>query len=141
MGTNNPNLPSNVLSDEEAIQYLSAVVQAQRMNTVLPVTVTGVIPAANIPGGFVDATGAGGITLTTDTAVAIIAFMNTLATNGGAVNSTFSLTIANDTAGTVTVSGGVGVTIVGTVAAIVAGFARRYIGRVLTGTTVQLTGL
>jgi hypothetical protein len=144
MGVNNPNLPSNVLSDEEAIQYLAAMVQAQRMGTIVGLTgssATGT--AAQMVGGVFDVTGGSTFTLTTDTAANIIAYMNSLAVNGGAVGSTFSMMIINENTGSLTLTPGTGVTLagVGTPGTIVTLVTRRYLGKVTGAAAVTLYGL
>lgn len=139
MGVNNPNLPSNVLSDEEAIQYMAAVLNALRSGTYTGVTGSPTITAAQMVGGAVDITGGVTATVTTDTATAIIARMQALDANSG-IGSTAQFTLINDNSGVLTVAGGTGVTIVGAGGtSLAAGAHARYVIRQLTANTVSLT--
>lgn len=139
MGVNNPNLPSNVLSDEEAIQYMSAVLNALRTGTYTGVTGSPTLTAAQMVGGAVDITGGVAVTVTTDTAAAIIARMVALDANA-TTNSTASFTFINDNSGITTMAGGTGVTLVGaTATSVAAGSAARYLIRILSPTTVSLS--
>lgn len=142
MGTNNPNLPNNVLSDEEAIQYLAAAVNAFRSGTYVPLTGSPTATAAQIVGGFIDVSGGSTATLTTDTAVAIIAQMNALSAGSAVVGATASCTIVNDNSGNLTVAGGTGVTLSGnSPTTIAAGAVRRYIIKVASASTVNMYAL
>jgi hypothetical protein len=141
MGVNNPNLPSNVLSDEEAIQYLASVLNALRVGTYNSLTGSPTVTAAQMVGGVVDINGGTTATVTTDTAVNIIARMVALDANAG-VGSTAQFAILNDNSGVVTVTPGTGVTIVGTGTtgtSLAAGAYRKYLIKILTATTVSLT--
>jgi len=128
MGTNNPNLPSNVLSDEEAIQYLSGIVQSMRTGLYTGVTGSPTLTAAQMVGGSVDISGGSTGTVTTDTATNIIARMQALDANA-AIGSTASFTLINDNSGTVTLALGSGVTNAGVagILTLLTGVAYRYI--------------
>lgn len=132
MGTNNPNLPSNVSSDEGAIQYLASVVAAMRSG--LYTSLTGASPtltAAQMVGGAVALSGqTAAQTPTTDTAANIIARMQALDANA-AIGSSATFTLINDntSSGAVTLQLGAGVTNAG-VAAILSlaiGATNRYL--------------
>lgn len=126
MGVNNPNLPSNVLSDEEAIQYLAAVVNALRSGTYTSVTGSPTLTAAQMVGGAVDITGGTTATVTTDTAAALVARMQALDANAG-VGSTASFTLINDNSGVLTLAAGTNVTLIGATApSVAAGSSARY---------------
>jgi hypothetical protein len=139
MGTNNPNLPNNVLSDEEAIQYLAAVLNAIRVGNYAAVTGSPTATAAQMVGGAIDVSGGSTATLTTDTATAIVAQMNALQPGSGVAGATASCTIINDNSGALTVTGGTGVTLSGnSPTSIAAGAARRYLIKVVSGTAVNM---
>jgi hypothetical protein len=142
MGINNPNLPNNVLSDEEAIQYLAAVVNAFRVGTYVPVTGSPTVTAAQMVGGVVDISGGSTATMTTDTAVNIIAQMNALSAGSAVVGATASFTIINDNSGILTVAGGTGVTLSGnSPTSLAAGAVRRYVIKVASASTVNMYAL
>jgi hypothetical protein len=132
MGTNNPNLPSNVSSDEGAIQYLAAILNSMRSG--LYTGLTGASPtltAAQMVGGSVSVSGqTTAQNVTTDTAANIIARMQALDANA-AIGSTASFTLINDntSSGAVTVVLGSGVTNAGVagILSIAIGAAYRYI--------------
>lgn len=109
MGVNNPNLPSNVLSDEEAIQYLASVVASMRTGLYTGLTGSPTMTAAQMVGGSVDISGGAAATATTDTAANIIARMQALDANA-AIGSTARFTLINDNSGTLTLALGSGVT-------------------------------
>lgn len=143
MGVNNPYLPSNVLSDEEAIQYLSMMVNSMVSQTYVAKTGAGPIAltATEMVGGVVEHSGqTGAVSFTTATAAAIIARMQALNANAG-IGSTAPFAIVNDntSSGAITLSSGDGanVTVVGGVVAI--GAANRYMIKILTLTTVSVT--
>ena len=143
MGVNNPYLPSNVLSDEEAIQYLSMMVNSMVSQTYVAKTGAGPIAltATEMVGGVVEHSGqTGAVSFTTATAAAIIARMQALNANAG-IGSTAPFAIVNDntSSGAITLSTGDGanVTVVGPVVAI--GAANRYMIKILTLTTVSVT--
>lgn len=141
MGTNSPYFPNNVLSDEEAIQYLGAMVSAMKSQTYTAVTGSPTATAAQMVGGVIEISGGATATITTDTAVNIIARMQALDANAG-VGSTASFTIVNGNSGTVTLAAGVGVSLVGVDAAsILTDTAKRYSIKILTTTTVSLTAV
>lgn len=132
MGTNNPNLPSNVASDEGAIQYLAAIVNSMRSG--LYTGLTGASPtltAAQMVGGSVSVSGqTTAQNVTTDTAANIIARMQALDANA-AIGSTARFTLINDntSSGAVTVVLGSGVTNAGVagILSIAIGAAYNYI--------------
>lgn len=142
MGVNNPNLPSNVLSDEEAIQYLASVVQALRVGTYNAIATNNpTLTAAQMVGGVVELNGqTAAQTITTDTAVNIIARMVALDANAG-VGSTATFAIVNDntSSGAATLAAGAGVTVVTPNPAIAIGAANRFLIKILTATTVSVT--
>lgn len=109
MGVNNPNLPTNVLSDEEAIQYLASVVNAMRTGLYTALTGSPTLTAAQMVGGAVEISGGTTATVTTDTATNIIARMQALDANA-AVGSTATFRLLNDNSGNLTVALGSGVT-------------------------------
>lgn len=109
MGVNNPNLPSNVLSDEEAIQYLASIVQAMRTGLYTPLTGSPTMTAAQMVAGAVEISGGTTATATTDTAANIIARMQALDANA-AIGSTATFRLLNDNSGNLTVALGSGVT-------------------------------
>jgi type IV secretory pathway VirJ component len=143
MGVNNPNLPSNVLSDEEAIQYLASVVNALRVGTYNQVATSNpTLTAAQMVGGVVELNAqTTAQTVTTDTAANIIARMVALDANAG-VGSTAQFRLINDntSSGAVTLAAGTNVTLVnpGTVAVAI-GASRGYLIKILTATTVSVT--
>jgi hypothetical protein len=124
MGANNPNLPSNVLSDEEAIQYLAGIVFAMRKGVYNALTGSPTATAVQMVGGTIEISGGTTATLTTDTAANIIAQMQALDANA-AIGSTSWVNIVNDNSGALTVTGGTGVTVTGT--SIPAAAAYRYL--------------
>jgi hypothetical protein len=128
MGTNNPNLPSNVSSDEGAIQYLAAILQSMRSGLYTGLTGSPTLTAAQMVGGSVDVSGGSTSTVTTDTAANIIARMQALDANA-AIGSTASFTLINDNSGTMTVALGTGVTNAGVagILTLLTGAAYRYI--------------
>jgi hypothetical protein len=140
MGVNDVNFPTNVRSDEEAIQYLGLMVAAIKTQTYTQTTsATPTATAAQMVGGVIEATTQTTSTLTTDTAVAIVARMQALDANAG-VGSTALFAIDNGNSGTMTVAGGTGVTLVGAGATtILTGIIRKYQIKILTLTTVSLT--
>src|SRR6185436_10491188 len=112
MGTNNPYLPSNVLSDEEAIQYLAMMVSSLQTASYVAKTGAGPIAltATEMVGGVVEHSGqTGAVSFTTATAAAIIARMQALNANAG-VGSTATFGIVNDntSSGAITLSTGDG---------------------------------
>lgn len=113
MGVNNPNLPSNVLSDEEAIQYLASIVNSMRTGLYTGITTANpTLTAAQMVGGVVEVSGqTTAQTVTTDSAANIIARMQALDANA-AIGSTATFRIVNDntSSGAVTVALGSGVT-------------------------------
>lgn len=131
MGTNNPNFPNNVRSDEEAIQYMASLLTALKNGTFTPLTGAGpfTITAAQMLGGFIELSGsATAVAVTTDTAANIIAGMLAADPNSG-VNSSFVLVIVNDNtaSGAITVAAGATVTLSGpTPTAIPIATSKRY---------------
>lgn len=113
MGMNNPNLPNNVLSDEEAIQYLASIVASMRNGLYTSVTTANpTLTAAQMVGGVVAVSGqTTAQNVTTDTAANIIARMQALDANA-AIGSSASFTLVNDntSSGAVTIVLGTGVT-------------------------------
>jgi hypothetical protein len=139
MGTNNPNFPSNVLSETEAMQYIGSVLNALRTLTYAALTGSPTVTAAQMVGGVVDISGGSTATLTTDTAANIIARMKAVDANAD-VGSTATFRVINDNSGVLTIAAGANVTLVGTgVAAMAAGVSEGYIIKILTATTVSLT--
>jgi hypothetical protein len=132
MGVNNPNLPSNVSSDEGAIQYLAAVVAAMRNGLYTSITAANpTLTAAQMVGGVVAVSGqTGAQNVTTDTAANIIARMQALDANA-AIGSSAVFTLVNDntSSGAVTVVLGSGVTNAGAagILALAIGTAMRYL--------------
>lgn len=132
MGVNNPNLPNNVLSDEEAIQYLAAIVASMRNGLYTSVTTANpTVTAAQMVGGVVAVSGqTSAQNVTTDTAANIIARMQAIDANA-AIGSSASFTLINDntSTGAVTVVLGSGVTNVGAagILALAIGTQRRYL--------------
>lgn len=144
MGTNNPYLPDNVRSDEEAIQYLAMMVNALKGATYTVKSGAGpfTLTAAEIVGGAIEFTGSTtAVVANTPTAAAIIAQMLALDVNSG-VGSTALFTFINDntSAGTVTLTAGAGVTLVGTALVAIA-TSRRYQIKQLTASTVSITNI
>lgn len=141
MGANNPNLPTNCRSDEEAIQYLAQMVQAIKTNTYIPLTGTTVtITGAQMVGGSIEFSGAStAVAVTTDTAANIQAAMTAADPNAG-VGSTANMTIMNDntSTGAITITAGANVTFVG-VNTIAIGVYRRYSIKWTAATTVSVT--
>jgi hypothetical protein len=109
MGVNNPNLPSNVLSDEEAIQYLASVLNSIRTGLYTALTGSPTATAAQMVGGTTEVSGGTTATITTDTAANIIARMQALDANA-AIGSTAQWRVLNDNSGALTVALGTGVT-------------------------------
>ena len=139
MGTNNPNLPNNVLSDEEAIVYLASMVSALKNQTYNALTGSPTLTAAQVVGGVVEISGGTTATATLPAAAAIITQMQTLDANAG-VGSTAQFTLINANSGALTVTPGANTTMVGTgVGSIAAGIARTYQIKILTATTVSFT--
>lgn len=146
MGINNPYLPNNVLSDEEAIQYLAMMVSALKSQTYITKTGAGpfTLTGAEMVGSVVEFSGSTtAVVLNTATAVQIVAAMQAADANAG-VGSTTQFAIVNDntSAGAITVTPAAGVTLVGpgtleTTVAITT--VRRYQIKILTLTTVSLT--
>lgn len=141
MGTNNPNFPNNVLSDEDAIQYLGLMVQALKTNAYLaqsgagPFTVT----AAQMIGGVTEFSGsAAAVTVNTDTAANIQARMLALDANAG-IGSTANWGVVNDntSSGAITVTAGANVTVVGPTVAIAS--VAKYQVKWTAATTVSVT--
>lgn len=128
MGVNNPNLPSNVASDEGAIQYLAAVLNSMRNGLYTGLTGSPTMTAAQMVGGSVDISGGTTATATTDTAANIIARMQALDANA-AIGSAASFTLINDNSGNLTLALGSGVTNAGVagILTLAAGAAYRYI--------------
>jgi hypothetical protein len=117
MGLNTPYFPTNVRSDEEAIQYLGSIVMAIKNGTLTQLTGAGpfTITAAQMLGGFIEFSGSTtAVTVTTDTAANIIAAMLAADPNAG-VGSSFMLTLVNDntSSGAITVAAGTTVTLSG----------------------------
>jgi hypothetical protein len=144
MGTNNPYLPDNVRSDEEAIQYLAMMVNALKLASYTTKTGAGPITltAAEMVGGVIEFSGSTtAVVVNTATAAAIIAQMLALDVNAG-VGSTALMTLLNDntSSGTLTLTAGTGVTIVGTALVAIAA-SRRYQIKQLTSTTVSITNV
>lgn len=141
MGTNNPNLPSNVLSDEEAIQYLASMVQALKNQTYIALTGAGpfTLTGAQMVGSVCEFSGGTAVTVNSATAAQIVAAMQALDANAG-VNSTAQFALLNDNSGTLTFTPGTGVSLVGTGGGSLATtIYRRYQIKILTLTTVSLT--
>lgn len=141
MGANNPNLPTNVRSDEEAIQYLASLVFALKNGTYTAVTGSPTVTAVQMLGGFIELSGGTTGTVTTDTAVNIIAAMLAADPNAG-IGSSFPLTLVNDNSGTMTVTGGTGVTIATTTISgttVATGIARKYLVKQTGAATVSMT--
>lgn len=141
MGTNNPYLPDNVLSDEGAIKYLAQMVfalmnQTYTAKTGDPITLT----ATEMVAGVVNVSGGTTATVNTATGAAIIARMVALDANAG-VGSTARFTVINGNSGTMTVAAGDGnVTLVGAGATtVLTTVVREYLIKILTATTVSLT--
>lgn len=137
MGVNNPNLPDNVKSDEEAIQYLASIVQAMRTGLYTPLTGSPTLTAAQMVGGVVEISGGSTATVTGDTAANIIARMQALDANA-AVGSTFTFRLVNDNSGNLTFTPGANTSITapssgGTVPA---ASSYSYIGKWATATTI-----
>lgn len=129
MGTNNPNLPSNVLSDEEAIQYLASIVNAMRSGLYTSITSNNpTLTAAQMVGGVVAHSTQAAQTDTTDTAANIIARMQALDANA-AIGSSTTFALVNDNSGAITLSLGTGVTNAGVagILTVAAGATNRYL--------------
>lgn len=145
MGTNNPNLPNNVLSDEEAIQYLAAIVASMRNGLYTSITSNNpTLTAAQMVGGVVAVSGqTGAQNVTTDTAANIIARMQAIDANA-AIGSSATFTLINDntSSGAVTVVLGSGVTNVGAagILALAIATSRRYIVKWSGANAVTLSG-
>lgn len=140
MGANNPNLPTNVKSDEEAIQYLASVVAGMRSGLYTALTGSPTLTAAQMVGGVVEISGGTTATVTLDTAVNIIARMQVLDANA-AIGSTATFRLLNDNSGVLTVALGAGMTNAGVAGALSIPAASSY-GYTLTwtgATTVSLT--
>ncbi len=145
MGANSPYFPTNVRSDEEAIQYLGSIVTALKNGTLTALTGAGpfTLTAAQMLGGFIELSGSTtAVTATTDTAANIIAAMAAADPNAG-VGSSFQMTIVNDntSSGTVTLAAGTNVTLNGTSTAIAIGASRRYLVKQTSATAVTIQTL
>lgn len=140
MGINNPNLPSNVLSDEEAIQYLASIVNAMRSGLYTPLTGSPTMTAAQMVGGVVEISGGTTATATTDTAANIIARMQALDANA-AIGSTATFRLLNDNSGNLTLALGSGVTNAGAAGGLTlaAGASNGYILKWTGANAVTLT--
>lgn len=140
MGVNNPNLPSNVLSDEQAIQYLASVVAAMRTGLYTAVTGSPTATAAQMVGGAVEISGGTTATITTDTAANIIARMQALDANA-AIGSTAQWRVINDNSGNLTIALGSGVTNAGVAGSltIAAGASYSYLLKWTGANAVTLT--
>lgn len=142
MGVNDVNFPTNVRSDEEAIQYLGIMVQALKNQAYTPLTgASGTFTAAQMVGGVIEVSGGSTYAATTDTAVAIVARMQALDANAG-VGSTASFAVVNDNSGLLTYTPGTGVTFIGGLPSNVTqstATVRRFQIKILTLTTVSLT--
>lgn len=142
MGVNNPNLPNNVLSDEEAIQYLAAQVNAMRAGTAVNKTGSPTLTAAETVGAAVSVSGGSTATLTLPTAAQIVAQFEALSPGSGVAGATASLLVVNDNSGALTVAGGTGVTLSGnSPTSIAAGAARRYVLKIVSGSAVNAYAL
>lgn len=141
MGVNNPNFPTNVLSETEALQYLGAVVKAQRTGTYSALTGSPTLTGPQIVNTATEISGGTTATVTTPTAAAIIAEMKAQDANAD-IGSTAFFTLINDNSGALTFAAGANVTLVGAGAAsVAAGAANRYMIKMLTATTVSITDL
>lgn len=141
MGTNSPYFPDNVRCDEEAIQYLGMIVLALKGQTYVTKTGAGpfTLTGAEMVGTVVEFSGGAAVTVNTATAVQIVAQMQALDANAG-VGSTAAFAILNDNSGTMTVTPGTGVSLVGTGGGSLATTVyRRYQLKILTLTTVSMT--
>lgn len=140
MGTNNPNLPTNVSSDEGAIQYLAAVLTSMRSGLYTSLTGSPTLTAAQMVGGAVDVSGGTTSTVTTDTAANIIARMQALDANA-AIGSSASFTLINDNSGAMTLALGSGVTNAGVagILTLAAGAANRYLLKWTGANAVSIT--
>lgn len=141
MGVNNPNLPSNVSSDEGAIQYLAAVVAAMRSGLYTSITAAAAtLTAAQMVGGAVAGSTQTTSTMTTDTAANIIARMQALDANA-AVGSSATFTLINDNSGAMTLALGAGVTNAGVagILTIAAGATNRYLLKWATANGVTIS--
>lgn len=143
MGVNDVNFPTNVRSDEEAIQYLALMVQALKTNAYVTKSGAGpfTLTATEMVGGVVEFSGsAAAVTVNTALAAAIIARMQALDANAG-VGSTAIFVIVNDetSSGVITLTSGDGgnVTIIGPTVAIAS--ANKFQIKILTLTTVSFT--
>lgn len=139
MGTNSPYFPDNVRCDEEAIQYLGMMINAMKTQTYTAVTGSPTATAAQMVGGVMEISGGATATITTDTAVNIIARMVALDANA-TIGSTAPFTIVNGNSGTVTLAAGAGVTLVGVDAAsILTDTSKRYVIKQTAAATVSIT--
>lgn len=145
MGTNSPYFPDNVRCDEEAIQYLGAMVLALKGQTYVTKTGAGpfTLTAAETVGTVVEFSGSTtAVAVTTPSAAQILAQMQALDANAG-VGSTATFMVINDntSSGAITLTGGTGVTFVGgaTPAVIAIATSRRYQIKMLTTTTASFT--
>lgn len=144
MGVNNPYLPDNVRSDEEAIQFLAMMVNALKGASYVTKAGAGpfTLTAAELVGSAIEFSGAtAAVVLNVPTAVNIIAQMLALDVNSG-IGSTALFTIINDgtSLGAITVTTAAGVTLVGTMLVAI-GTARRYQIKQLTANTVSITNI
>lgn len=147
MGVNNPYLPDNVRSDEEAIQYLCMMVSALKNQNYTTLTGAGpfTLTGAQMVGTVVELSGSTtAVVLNTATAAQILSAMQALDANAG-VGSTATFAVVNDNtaSGQVTLTPGTGVTLVGgsTPGVIAISSSRRYQIKMLTTTTASLTVL
>ncbi len=113
MGTNNPYLPDNVRSDEEAIQYLAMMVAALAGGTYVQKTGAGpfTLTAAELVGNVIQFSGSTtAVVLNTPTAANIIAQMQAM-DGDSTIGSTALFTIVNDntSSGAITITPGTGV--------------------------------
>jgi len=146
MGTNSPYFPNNVISDEEAIVYLGAMVAALKSQTYLTKTGAGpfTLTGAEMIGTVVEFSGSTtAVVLNTATAAQIVAAMQAADANAG-VGSTTQFAVVNDntSSGAITMTPNTGVSLVGpgtleTTIAITT--IRRYQIKILTLTTVSMT--
>jgi len=145
VGTNNPNLPNNVLSDTEAIQYLAAIVASMRNGLYTSITANNpTLTAAQMVGGVVAVSGqTAAQNVTTDTAANIIARMQAIDANA-AIGSSATFTLINDntSTGAVTVVLGSGVTNIGAAGILALAIAtqRRYTVKWSGANAVTLSG-
>lgn len=141
MGTNNPNFPSNVQNETEAIAYLGTVVKAMRTQRYSAKTGSPTLTAAEMVDAVVEISGGATATVTTADAADIIARMQALDPNAD-VGSTANFTLVNGNSGTVTFAAGADVTLVGAdVASVLTDTAKNYQIKILTASTVSITAV